>query len=406
MELLKNVIDFGTAKKLVLENLKPVDRVEEIEISKAFSRVAAVDVPARIDVPPFDRAAMDGYALIAEDTVSAKAIEPVVLRKIGEVHAGDAAGFHVVPGTCVQIATGAVMPPGSDAVVMVEHTEMEGNLVKIYTPVRKGENVTRAGEDIKRGQIVVHQGEVLTPGKIGALAAIGQATVKVYERPRVAIIPTGNEIQRPGEPLREGRIYDVNTYTLAGLVEFAGALPVIYPVVPDEEAELKKSLARALENDVVVFAGGSSVGERDLLAKVLENGELLFHGIAVKPGKPTLCAKVNGKIVLGMPGYPTSCLTNAYALLLPAIGKLSRREIKLQRMKARLGRRVASTIGRLQFLPVRLENGVAVPAFKESGAITSMSLAQGYIEIPENVEVVEKGEEVEVILFLAESLQY
>ncbi|MEM4161276.1 MAG: molybdopterin molybdotransferase MoeA [Thermoplasmata archaeon] len=406
MELLKNVIDFGTAKKVVLENLKPVDRVEEIEISKAFSRVAAVDVPARIDVPPFDRGAMDGYAVIAEDTVSAKAMEPVVLRKIGEVHAGDAPRCHVVSGTCVQIATGAVMPPGSDAVVMVEHTEMEGNLVKIYTPVRKGENVTRAGEDIKRGQIVVHQGEVLTPGKIGALAAIGQATVKVYERPRVAIIPTGNEIQRPGEPLREGRIYDVNTYTLAGLVEFAGALPVIYPVVPDEEAELKKSLARALENDVVVFAGGSSVGERDLLAKVLGNGELLFHGIAVKPGKPTLCAKVNGKIVLGMPGYPTSCLTNAYALLLPAIGKLSRREIKLQRMKARLGRRVASTIGRLQFLPVRLENGVAVPAFKESGAITSMSLAQGYIEIPENVEVVEKGEEVEVILFLAESLQY
>ncbi|MEM3395743.1 MAG: molybdopterin-binding protein [Thermoplasmata archaeon] len=402
MELLKNVIDFATAKKLLLENLKQVERVEVLGIADAGFRVLAEDIVSQVDVPPFNRAAMDGYAVIAEETAGAKAIEPITLRKIGEVHAGDMPVIHVMRGTCVQIATGAAMPEGSDAVVMVEHTEVEegSETVKIYSPVRKGENVTRAGEDIKKGTVVIKRGEVLTPGKIGALAAIGREKVRVYEKPRVAIIPTGNEILKPGEQLRPGKIYDVNTYTLASLIQFAGAVPVIYPVVADEMDALKKALVEALKTDLVLFAGGSSVGERDLIVKVLSNAELLFHGIAVKPGKPTLCAKVNGKIVLGMPGYPTSCLTNAYALLLSALGKLTRREIQLRRVKAKMGRRVASTIGRLQFLPVKLDGELAIPVFKESGAITSMADAHGYIEIPENVDVVEKGEEVEVVMFL------
>lgn len=402
MELLKNVIDFATAKKLLLENVKPIERVEEVGIAEASFRLVGEDIVSDVNVPPFNRAAMDGYAVVAEDTTYAKDLEPVEVKKIGEVHAGELPKSQVKPGTCIQIATGAVMPEGSDAVVMVEHTEFEGdcNVVKIYNPVRKWENVTKAGEDIKKGTVVIRTGEVLTPGKVGALAAIGRDKVKVYEKPRVGIIPTGNEIQRPGETLEPGKIYDVNTYTLASLVQSAGAIPVIYPVVSDEMSALKKTLTEALKNDLVVFAGGSSVGERDMIARLVGNGAILFHGIAVKPGKPTLCAKLNEKIVLGMPGYPTSCLTNAYALLLPAIAKLSRREIKLRRVKARMGRRVSSTVGRLQFLPVKFVQGSVVPVFKESGAITSMTDAEGYIEIPENVEVVEKGEEVEVVLFL------
>ncbi|MCX8173725.1 MAG: molybdopterin-binding protein [Thermoplasmata archaeon] len=402
MELLKNVIDFATARKLLLENLKPVERVEEVTVEEAVDRVAAEDIASDVDVPPFSRAAMDGYAVIADDTAGARPLEPVKLRRIGVVHAGEMPKQPLTQGTCIQIATGAVMPDGGDAVVMVEHTELdEGNeTVHVYSPVRKGENVTKAGEDIRKGAVVIKKGETLTPGRIGALAAIGKTKVKVYEKPKVAIIPTGNEIQRPGENLQPGKIYDVNTYTLASIVKIAGAVPVIYSIVPDEMDQIRKTLDAALQNDLVVFAGGSSVGERDLIVRALENAELLFHGIAVKPGKPTLCARLNGKIVIGMPGYPTSCLTNAYALLLPAIGKIARREIQLKRVKARAGRRVASTIGRLQFLPVKIEGDTAVPVFKESGAITSMADADGYLEIPENVDIVEKGEEVEVVVFL------
>jgi len=399
MELLKSVIDFASARQMLLAHLQPVKRVESVKIEEAIGRIVAEDVVAEHNVPPFDRAAMDGYAVIAENLANAKPYEPVMLKKIGERHAGELNEIRVVEGTCVQIATGAVMPEGSDAVLMVEHTEAEGEFVKCYAPVRKGENVTKAGEDIKAGEIVIKKGDLLSPGKIGALAALGRRSIEVYERPRIAIIPTGNEILSPGEKIVPGKIYDVNTYTLASLVIHAGALPVIYPVVPDDKEAIERVLNEALSCDMVVFAGGSSVGERDLLAKVLANAKILFHGIAVKPGKPTLCAYLANKIVLGMPGYPTSCLTNAYALLLPAISKLSGREIGLRRVKAKMERRFVSTIGRLQFLPVKLEGDKAIPVFKESGAITSMANADGYIEIPENVDVVEKGEEVEVVLF-------
>jgi len=217
----------------------------------------------------------------------------------------------------------------------------------------------------------------------------------------VAVIPSGNEIVVPGDPLSPGKIYDINSYTLSALITENGGLPRIFPVMKDTLESVTSTIREALSFDLILISGGSSVGERDMMVEAVERmGEVKFHGIAVKPGKPTLCGIVEGHLVLGMPGYPTSCLTNGYGMLAPALRKMARlRTRSLASVKAPMARRYTSTIGRHQYLPVRLEGGEVHPVFKESGAITSMADAEGYIEIPANVDLVEKGEVVEVLLF-------
>jgi len=401
MRPIKAVLPFEEARQVLLSSITPVKEVEEIDIAYAGNRVLAERVIADIDVPPFTRAAMDGYAVIAADTFNAKRLEPIELELIDSIEAGEISSKRVERGTCIQIATGAPLPQGSDAVVMVEDTETQGSKVKIYEPVYPGGNVSLQGEDIKKGTLLLEIDTWLTPAKVGTLAALGKRTVKVFVKPRIAIIPSGNEIVGVGRPLAQGKLFDVNSYTLAALVQENGCLPHIYPIMSDELENIKSLLNQALSCHLIVITGGSSVGERDLIAKVLDDlGTLLFHGIAVKPGKPTVAALVEGKLVIGMPGYPTSCLTNGYGLLVPLLRKLAHLPPKEERIiKAPLGRRVTSTIGRYQFLPVKLEYGEVIPVFKESGAITSMSDAQGYIEIAANVDLIEKGEEVEVKLF-------
>ncbi|MGH9411286.1 MAG: molybdopterin-binding protein, partial [Vicinamibacterales bacterium] len=241
----------------------------------------------------------------------------------------------------------------------------------------------------------------LTPSRIGALAAIGATDVEVYARPRVAIVSTGNEIVQPGTPLAPGQIYDINRFTLSSIVEMHGGTPVALPSPADTIEALSNALDAALECDLVVFSGGSSVGERDLMIDVLQQrGEILFHGIAVKPGKPTLLARVQGRAVLGMPGYPTSCLSNGYVLLVPMLRRIARLpEHRPEVRRLPLAKRVVSAAGRHQFYSVRIVDGTAVPAFKASGDITSMAHADGYIEIPANVDLVEAGEVVDVTIF-------
>jgi molybdenum cofactor synthesis domain-containing protein len=217
----------------------------------------------------------------------------------------------------------------------------------------------------------------------------------------VAILSTGNEVIEPGQPLSPGHIYDINKFTLSAILREHGAEPVPHPTAPDHVADLERAIEACLEDDVVVFSGGSSVGERDLILDVVERmGEVLFHGIAVKPGKPTLFGLIGGRPVFGMPGYPTSCLSNAYMMLVPPIRRMAHLPPYTPRtVRLPLGRRVVSTTGRHQFYTVRIVNGEAMPAFKASGDITSMSQADGYIEIPAQTDIVEKGEEVEVVLF-------
>lgn len=401
MKPLKALISLEEGFKILMESVKPIDRTEVAPLLQANGRVLAQDVKAEMDVPPFPRAAMDGYAVLAEDTFPAGTFNPVTLKPLEVIHAGEEAKKTVQKGTCIQVATGCPIPPGADAVVMVEDTEAEGDMVKVYKPVYPRQNVSAQGEDIQRGTVILHEGMLLTPGRIGVLAALGIEQVEVYQKPRIAVIPSGNEIVPLDEPLAPGKIYDVNSYTLSALIQENGGIPTIFPIMPDELERVKDTIEEAMAYDLVVLSGGSSVGERDMMVQAIEElGEVKFHGIAVKPGKPTLCGLVEGKLIIGMPGYPTSCLTNGYGFLVPVLRKLARLPLRRPSpIRVPLSRRVVSTIGRHQYLPVRIEDGEAVPAFKESGAITSMALADGWIEIPANVDLVEKGELVDVHLF-------
>ena len=402
MRPLKALLPVSEATQLLWEETKTVERVVTVPLIEAAGRVLAEDIIADSDVPPFPRAAMDGYAVIAEDTFGASSQEPRILKMLEALHAGEVTTTRIERGQCIQIGTGAPMPEGANAVVIVEETEREGDEVKIYKPVYPGGNVSGRGSDIALGQKILSQGQHLNPSRVGVLAALGRAEVRVYDRPKVAVIPSGNEIQQPGETLRPGAIYDVNSYTLAALIRQNSCEPVIFPTAEDDPEAVKSTLIKALEEcDMVVLSGGSSAGERDyMIDAVRELGEILFHGIAVKPGKPTLGAVVRGKVVIGMPGYPTSCLTNAYYMLTPLLRKMARlSEAQPRRVKGLMTRRVPSVEGKYHFLTVRVKEGQIEPAFKESGAITSMALADGYVGIPEEVELIEKGEEWEVILF-------
>ncbi|MBE0478301.1 molybdenum cofactor biosynthesis protein [Candidatus Aerophobetes bacterium] len=403
MKPLKSLISLEEGKKILFSHIKPVEKVEKLPLTQANKRVLFRDVVASINVPPFNRAAMDGYAVKAHNIYSARSMEPVRLKLAGSISAGEFWEGELKDGECLQIATGAPVPSGVDAVVMVEDTEKDdGNFIKFYRPVYPGANISSAGEDIKKGQKVCLREDLLTPAKVGVLAALGEKEVEVFVKPLVAIIPSGDEIISPGEPLEKGKIYDVNSYTLLALVEENGCRVILKPKLTDNIDDIIKGIENALLADLIIITGGSSVGERDLILEAIlqTKGEFLFHGIAVKPGKPTLACLVGEKLVLGMPGYPTSCLTNGYGFVVPLIRKLSHLPPKKEMLiKAPLSRRITSTLGRHQFLPVKLTNGWVVPVFKESGAITSMSEAEGYIEIPANVDLLERGDEVEVKLF-------
>ena len=307
----------------------------------------------------------------------------------------------VARGECTEIATGAAMPEGADAVVLVEESEKAGDDVRIFTPVYPRQHVGRRAADIAAGQPVLAAGDFLNASRVGAIAAIGAFEVDVFARPTVAILSTGNEIIEPGSPLRPGQIYDINHFTITSVVQSHGGTAIAYPPAPDNLPDLVAAIRQAAAADIVVFSGGSSVGERDLILDAIQQiGEVIFHGIAVKPGKPTVFGRVGTTPVFGMPGYPTSCLSNAYMLLLPMLRRMARLpEFRPQIVTAPLARRVVSTTGRHQFYTVRIENGTAVPAFKASGDITSMSRADGYIEIPAQTDIVEAGELVDVKLF-------
>ena len=402
MRPIRETIPLDEARALMRDAARPITRVETVPLESAHRRVLATSIVAGQDVPPFTRAAMDGYAVIAEDTFGAGQFSPCVLRLVEKVYTGQMPTRAVPRGGCAEIATGAPMPDGADAVVMVEETEKdEAGRVRVFSPVYPGQNVGRQGADIQAGQQVLAPGDYLTSSRIGVIAALGIDRVEIFERPRVAILSTGNEIVSPGRALAPGQIYDINRFTLGAIIAEHGAVPVPYPTSADTLDDLDRALDTARGEDLVIFSGGSSVGERDLiLDAIAARGEIVFHGIAVKPGKPTLFGLIGGTPVLGMPGYPTSCLSNGYMLVVPMLRRMARLPEAVERtVRLPLGQRVVSTTGRHQFYTVRVVDGTAMPAFKASGDITSMSQADGYIEIPAQVDVVEKGEPVDVKLF-------
>ena len=402
MRPLREIISLDEARARIDAAVGPIDRIERVPLADASGRVLAEDLVAAAAVPPFARSAMDGYAVRAEDSSGATREQPRTLTRIETLFTGQVARRTVGPGECIEIATGAPMPEGADAVVIVEETDGEASgAVRVFSPVSRGQNVGPQGADISRGQQVLQAGTTLTPSRVGAAAALGLSEVAVYARPRVAILSTGNEIVEPGQLLEPGQIYDINRFTLAAVVTAHGGEPVAYRTAHDTVEALSGALDACLRDDLLVFSGGSSVGERDLILDLLAaRGTVIFHGIAVKPGKPTAFGRVAGKLFFGMPGYPTSCLSNAYILLAPALRRMARLSPEAVRSVALpLSQRIASVPGRHQFYTVRIVDGAAVPAFKASGDITSMSQADGYIEIPASSGFVEKGEVVEVMLF-------
>ncbi|MFC2070323.1 gephyrin-like molybdotransferase Glp [Chloroflexota bacterium] len=394
------LLPFEQALKVVNESIEPITRTEVIGIDDAAGRVLAGDIVATQNTPPFNRGAMDGYAVKAEDTSGAGKETPIVLEMVGELHAGDTPGIAVGSGQCIQIATGAMMPEGADAVVMVEDTDRDSGKIKIYREVGFHTDVGEMGADIRAGETVLKTGIYLDAGKIGVLASQGTEKVKVYEKPRVAIMPSGEEVVEIGKELKEGQLYDINSHTLQSVVKENGGIPVRPGIIGDNREDIRNKISDAMINDFIVISGGSSAGEKDYIAEVVEErGNILFHGVQIKPGKPTMFAVIEGKPIFGMPGYPTSSLVNSYLFLVPALRKMARLPQKnTQKLQARMGEKAKGTKGRMQFLTVKVDEGKAIPVFTESGAITSIARADGYIEIEADGSV-EKDEQVTVTLF-------
>jgi len=396
----KLLTSYEKALTIIQKTLKPIERIEAVTIEAAHDRLLTKDLIADTSVPPFRRAAMDGYAVKAKETFHASMSEPKRLKLVDVIHAGECTDRSLKSKECIQVATGSPLPKNADAVVMVEYTSFQGGVVNILRPVYPGSNISPKGEDIEKGTMVLMKGDLLIPAKIGVLAALGYTHIEVYAKPQVIVISTGSEIRSVGSKLESGQIYDVNSYTISAILKKNGAIPIHHCPVKDNHEELKSIIADSLDYEMIVLSGGSSVGEQDLLSHVVaEMGKILFHGVQVKPGKPTLFGVIDETPIFGMPGYPTSCLSNSYHFLKPAVRLIARLPPhEMRHVKARLSQRIVSTSGRLQFLTVKVSDGVAHPVFKTSGAITSMYNANGYLVLPINLDVIEEGQEVTVYL--------
>jgi molybdopterin molybdotransferase len=395
-----DLLPIETARRRLYSAARPVSRTDVVRLESAFGRVAAVSVRAPRDVPSFRRATWDGYALRSADTRSARARHPVTLPVIGEVFAEGRFDRKLRTGTTVAIATGAAVPEGADAVVIFEDVERKGDTIRVPYPLHPGERIAPVGDDFPRGTRLVARGETLSAASLGGLAAAGIPTVRVYARPVVAIVPNGNELIAPGKRPRPGAIYESNNTTLAAVVTATGGVPRLYPPSPDDPVRLTATLRSALRSaDLVLATGGSSVGERDLLPRVLPKlGTLLFHGLAVRPGKPTLAARCGRKLIVGLPGHPTSCLTNMYWLVLPVLQRLARRPGPgWTDGWAILGTEaVAPTPGLATIVPLAIRDGRAYSTFHGSSSVTSLVGATAFAVLPPGRRRIRKGQRIRV----------
>jgi putative molybdopterin biosynthesis protein len=382
--------------------------VEEVALESVLGRVLAEDVRSAVDVPGFDRSNMDGFAVRASDTFGASEEAPVRLRLTGApIATGVAPEDEVRPGAATAIATGGMLPRGADAVVAVEHTDVEEGDVIVRRAVVPGAAVSFAGTDMGEGETVLFAGTPLTSRETGVLAAIGCASVRVVRRPRVAILSTGDEIVQPGEAMRPGLVYDSNGRILADAVRELGGEPRFLGAFRDDARALREALARALEgSDLVLLSGGTSKGEGDLNARVVGglSPGIVVHGVALKPGKPICLAASGRKPVVVLPGFPTSAVFTFHEFVAPVLRALAGRSPEpRERVRARLALRIGSERGRLEYLLVglvRREDGAlaAYPMGKGSGSVTSFSRADGFARIGRNTEIVDADTELEVTL--------
>jgi len=396
MREFKRLTPYREALNLLLDDLSEVDEVEEISLENGLGRVLAEDVVSPVDSPPFDRSAVDGYALRAEDTFPAREYSPVELRVIDEIVAGEESKAKVEPGTAVKLMTGSKMPKGANAVLMQEMAEREGEIIRVLRPVAPGQNVAFKGEDVKKGEVVLRKGHILRPQDLALLKSIGFKTVKVKRKPRVGIIVTGDELIEEFDEgvLKAGKIIESNSIMLKGLVKQYFGEPVFYGVLPDNEEAIRGAIERAKkENDLVLVTGGSAFGDKDFAHRFVR---LLFHGTTIKPGRPI----GYGERVVIMSGYPVAVFAQFHLYVKHALAKLVGAKNYEVRIKAKLTERIPSQLGRHEFMKVWYENGVARPIKKKgSGIISSLVESNGYMEIPEDSEGYLEGEEVWVTLY-------
>ena len=382
---------------------------EDIDIIKGVNRVAYQDFKAQGDIPGFNRSSADGYAVISSDTFGASEFLPIQLELIGEVKMGEKPEFLLQTGQAVYIPTGGELPVNADSVVMIEYTDnYDDGFIYINKATAPGYNTVFKGDDIKVGDIAVKANIKLRPQDIGTLAALGYDFVKVKKKIKVGIISTGDEIIDISKKPEGAQVRDVNSYSLyAGVVNY-GAEPKLYGIINDDYGRLRNTLQTAIkECDIVLVSGGSSVGNKDETYKVissLNDSHILVHGIAVKPGKPTILSKVGNKAVIGLPGHPASAymIFRIFVCYLMDVINRAEREI-VKTVKALMSCNYPSNNGREEFLLVRVENEngsmAACPVFGKSGLITTFTMADGFVHIGRNLEGISKGSEVEVKLF-------
>jgi putative molybdopterin biosynthesis protein len=408
-KIFRRLVDIEEAKLIIEEftSLKPLG-CEEISLEDAYGRVLAEDVISKIDVPSFDKSAMDGYAVIAEDTYEASEVHPINLKLKGKIEAGEEPKTALNSGEAVEVATGAPIPKGANAVVMIEYTKEVDGKVEVFKPVVPGENIIPVGSDIMMGETILRDGQKLTFREIGVIAALGLKKIKVYKTPKAALISTGNELTALGEPLSYGKIYDINSYSLKGALIECGAYPINLGVAKDDLDEIKLKIKEALEKaDLVITSGSTSAGFGDVMYKVInELGEpgVIIHGLSVKPGKPTIIGVVKGKLIFGLPGYPSSAISIFNALVKPILLRLTGlKESKETFIEAKIPFKIFSAKGRREFILVHLvkskEDYLAYPILSDSSVISSFALADGYIDVPAEIEFLEENEKVKVNLF-------
>ncbi|MBI6874630.1 molybdopterin-binding protein [Clostridium aciditolerans] len=404
-----NVVSVNKAQNILNENFYYKLEKEEINLEKAIGRIIYEDIISKVNVPEFRRSTVDGYAVNCRDVAGASESMPAMLNLKGEVLMGELAGHSIdLPGECVYVPTGGMIPDGADAVVMIEYTEkLDEETILINSACANGDNVVQIGDDISIDEVVIKKGTKLRPYEIGVLSSLGFTEIPVFRKPKVGIISTGDEIVGINEIPKLGQVRDINTYLLYSSILKDEAEPINYGVVKDEYELLKSTVDKALKQcDMVLISGGSSVGVKDQTIEVIDSfqeSEVLVHGIAVKPGKPTIISKVCGKAVFGLPGHPLSCAIIYQIIVKNFINKLQNNIDKEYPVQCSFSINYHKAKGREEYLPVVLKNVdnkfIADPIFSKSGLITGFSKAYGYIKIDKNIEGLREGEKVLVYKF-------
>ena len=395
------VISLSEAKRLIQSQFGQIKLpVETVSLGEAGERFLGKEIISVEFVPMFDRSTVDGFAVISRDLRGCSDSIPALLRKAGESLMGVMPTHSLQPGECFYVPTGGALPQGADAMVMIEFVEDFGaGEYAFVKPVPPGANMIFKGEDLKPGDLILPQGKQLNPADIGTLASMGLTEIEVFKQPIVAVISTGDELVPAGGILEPGKIRYVNTPMLAALLQEAGAIPLTQKIVPDQRDLLRNAIQSAIAKaDVLLVSGGTSVGEKDNLPILIEElGEIFVHGIAIKPGKPTIIGQIDGKPVFGLPGNPVAAFFMFHSLVKPLLYSLSNNQVRQITTEARLTRAVSSNHGREEVILVRLEGEQATPVPSKSGLISTVSKADGYFLIPRDQEGLAAGEKVNII---------